>query len=139
MFRKDLQTRLQKIFQMGKTTYLAPSNEFEQNTLFVEVLHARPRVNSAMGGRETAKVEGTLTVFSQDNVMPFGFITKAIERADPSQTAPFLFHDIDVDLASSPARAQNIHERRTSFVFLYDSQFDPNKGSLTEIEFTEDT
>lgn len=134
MFRKDLQRRLEAIFQIEKSTLLAPSLQFEQDTLFIQIDQANPRVCSKDGGRETAKVVGSLTVFSQDNRMPFGFFTKAIERADPELTRPFLFLDIDVDLASSPARVQNIHERRTSFVFLYDSQYDPNRGALTSIE-----
>ncbi len=138
MFRKDLLNRLEQIFQLEKTTLLAPSIEFEQNTLFVEVIESRARMSGDDGGRETAKVIGNITVYSQDNVLTYGFFTKAIERADPALTRPFIFFDVDVDLPQSQARIQNIHERRTSFVFLYDSQYDPNRGELTELEFTED-
>lgn len=137
MFKKDLQDRLEKIFGLDKSTYLAPSTSFEQDTLFIQIDTASPRVTGMQSGRETAKVMGSLTVYSQANRLPFGFFNKAIERATPELTKPFFFYDIDVDLASSPAREQNIHERRTSFVFLYDAQYDPNRGELTDFELQE--
>lgn len=137
MFRKDLQRRLEQIFGIEKTTFLAPSDEFEQDTMFIDVISSSPRLSNASGGRETAKVSGTITVFSQDNRLPYGFFNKAIERADPELTNPLFFFDIDTDIGSSPARTQNIHERRVSFVFLYDAQYDPNRGELTSLEITD--
>lgn len=130
MFRKDLQRRLEAIFGIPKTTFLAPSGEApEQNTMFIEVSASNARVG---GGRETARVEGTLVVFAQGDALPFGFFNKAIERADPALTKPLFFFNIDTDVPGD--RMQNIHERRTSFVFLYDAQYDPNQGSITELE-----
>lgn len=137
MFRKDLQRRLEKIFGLEKSTFLAPSDQFEQDTLFIEIETANTRLAGNDGGRETCVVAGSLVVFSQDNKMPFGFYAKAIERADAETKRPLFFHDVDVDLVTSPARMQNIHERRASFVFKYDSQYDPNRGQLTELEFEE--
>lgn len=137
MFRKDLQNRFEQIFALGKTTFLAPSEEFEQDTLFIEIESVSPRVSNAGGGKQTAKVVGNVTVFAQDNNLPYGFFNKAIERADPELTSPLFFYDIDTDIAASPARTQNIHERRASFVFLYEGQYDPNKGELTSLSLEE--
>lgn len=137
MFRKDLQDRLEKIFGIEKTTFLSPSDKFEQDTLFIDILETRPRMSSAKGGRETAMVTGMLTVYSQDNKLPFGFFAKAIERAEKETVRPFFFFDVDADVPNSPARQVNIHERRTSFTFLYDSQYDPSRGQMTSLVFGE--
>lgn len=136
MFRKELIRRLELIFGMKKTTMDAPSDEFEQDTLFVEVTFANSRISGKGGGRQTARVVGKLTVFSQDNKMPFGFFSKQIEQSMGELTRPFNFYDIDIDDPTSQARLQNIHERSISFVFLYDSQYDPDKGELTSLETT---
>lgn len=133
MFRKDLLRRLEAIFQFEKTTMLASSEAYEQDTLFVEIISSRSHVSGANGGRETAKVKGTLVVFSQDDRLPYGFFIKRIEQAAAELKAPLFFFDIDVDDVESPARLQNLHERRTSFQFLYDSQYDPDRGSLTSL------
>lgn len=133
MFRKDLHDRLQKIFGFKKVTFQAPSESFEQETLFVQINSPRVKVT---GSSIAARVEGTLIVFSQDNKMPYGFMQKRIEEANPDLTRPLFFSEIDIDVATSPARLQNIHERRTNFLFLFKTQYDPNKGQLTELEFT---
>lgn len=133
MFRNDLLRRLEKIFGLKKTVYWKASESHEQDTLFVTVLDARPRMSSGQGGRETAVVNGLITVYSQDNRLPYGFFSKAIERAAADVVKPFFFFDIDVDLQNSPARQHNIHERQASFVFLYDAQYDPNRGELSQL------
>lgn len=136
MFRADLKRRLEGIFDFEKTTYNAVSEEYEQDTLFIEIAYSRSRVSGKDGGRETARVGGTIVVYSQDNRLTYGFFIKRIEQAAAELKAPLFFYDIDVDDPASPAREINIHERRTSFVFLYDSQYDPDKGSLTELDLT---
>lgn len=136
MFKNDLQRRLCAIFDVKKTTFDAPSDAFEQDTLFVDVTKSTSRMSDLKGGRQTAKVEGTLTMYSQDNRLPFGFFNKRIERAEHKYTDNLFFFDIDVDVDASPARVQNIHERRVGFIFLYDSQYDPDRGSMTSLDLT---
>jgi hypothetical protein len=36
---------------------------------------------------------------------------------------------------NSPARLQNIAERRAAFVYLYSAQYDPDQGELTSLTF----
>jgi len=136
MFRKDLERRAKEIFQFEKVTYLAPSDTFEQDTLFIRIHNARTRVSGAEGGREHAKVNGSFLVYSQGDRLPYGFFAKRVENALPTLTKPFLFMNMDTDNPESPARLQNIHERVVDFVFLYDSQYDPDKGELDSIELS---
>lgn len=128
--------KLSRIFGMRKTTFDAPSvnsttGSFEQDTLFIEVSECNSRVTAGM---QYAKVLGSLVVFSQFDKMPFGFFNKKIEQADIDDKKEFFFFDIDLNPASSPARFQNIAERRVRFVYLYAGQYDPEHGSLTSVE-----
>lgn len=131
MFKADLQRRLERIFGIAKTTYDAPNHEaLEQDTMFIEITYVLGRLSGT--DRATARVGGFITVFSQADRLPYGFFAKRIARADPSDTRR-LFFQREVDLQDSPARLQNLHERRVGFTFLYDAQYDPDKGSLTEL------
>lgn len=127
MFKKDLQERLERIFQLRKTTLSAPSDDFEQDTLFVEINEARAKVYS---GRIRARVTGVLIVYAQVSKLPYGYFQKKIELAELSDKSPFFFYEIDNDVASSPSRIQNIHERRINFTYVHEMQFDPSKGKL---------
>ena len=139
MFKADLKARMQRIFQLGKTTYNAPSMEApEQDTLFIDITEVRPRMANAGGGRQTAKVVGAVVVFSQAERTPFGFFSKRVEQADAADTAN-LFFQSEVDIPNSPARIVNLHERRVPFVFLYVSQYDPSRGELTSITLSLET
>ncbi len=129
--------KLRGIFGFRKTTYDAPAisastGTFEQDTLFIEINEATSRVTQS--GKAFAKVLGSLVVFSQMDKMPFGFFNKKIQQADPSLTGKFFFFDIDLNPANSPARIQNITERRLRFVYLYSGDYDPSQGELTSLE-----
>lgn len=136
MFRAELQAKLSRIFGLKKTTYDAPSDSFEQDTLFIDIQECR---SNASQGKITAQVRGTLTVYSQQNKLPFGFFNKRIGQAKFEDTKNIFFSDIDTDVASSPARTQNISERRCGFLFLYSAQHDPSQGTLNQLEFNEET
>lgn len=131
MFRSDLKARLEKIFIFGKTTFDEPGDSLEQDTLFVTVTRSSSKTHK---GWATAKVEGYLTVFSRGDALPYGYFSKRIEQADPLLTNPFFFYEMETDIASSPARMIDIHERRLSFIFLYEEQYDPRQGELTSLE-----
>lgn len=128
--------KLADIFGFRKTTYDAASvnsstGTFEQDTLFIEVNESNASVKE---GKATARVTGSMVVFSQMDKMPFGYFNKRIQQADPELTRKFFFFDIDLNPASSPARIQNITERRLRFVYLYSGQYDPDHGELTSLE-----
>lgn len=130
MFRKELEARLHKIFGMKKSTFNAPSDAFEQDTLFIEIGNATNRVSQ---GKVYSRVTGQVVVFSQENKLTYGFFNKRIEQAGNALTKDLFFFDIDTNVESSPARLQNITERRTSFMFLYSAQYDPNQGHITSL------
>lgn len=134
MFRKTLQEKLQKIFGFEKVTFDAPSDAFEQDVLFIEVNQPRTRTSEGM---VYARVTGQLVVYSQDNKLTYGFFNKRIALAPHALTKDFFFYDIDTNQESSPARLQNITERRASFVFFFSAQFDPKLGELTTLETSE--
>lgn len=134
MFKKDLKRRLQEIFEVAKTTFDAPSDAFEQDTLFITITKSTANTGN---GKATAIAEGYLTVFSQNDRFPYGFFDKRIhvaQKENPELTKPLFFFDIDVDIANSPARLINIAERRASFRFLYKEAYDPAKG-MESVEF----
>ncbi len=138
MFKADLKARFDRIFDVDNTTFEAPQADTpEQDVLFIEILDCRPRMSAANGGRATAKVIGAVVMFSQANRMPFGFFSKRIEQADHADTKNLIFEH-EIDIPNSPARMQNIHERRLGFTFLYDSQYDPSRGELTSMTLSLD-
>lgn len=127
-----MQDKLKAIFGVKKVTFDEPGDSFEQDCIFVEILESQSNTGQ---GKATAKVSGALVMYSQNNKLPFGFFNKKIQQADKSLTKNFFFFDIDVDAQNSPARLQNISERRANFIYLYSAQYDPNQGSLTSVNF----
>lgn len=132
MFRKELEEKLKAIFGVKKVTFDEPGESYEQDCIFVEVLESQANTGQ---GKATAKVTGAIVMYSQRNKLAYGFFNKRLQNADPALTKPFFFFDIDVEAQNSPARLQNISERRASFVYLYSAQYDPNQGQLTSVDF----
>lgn len=133
MFKADLKARFERMFGIKKVTFDAPDMDApEQDTLFIEILTCAARMSDKDGGRQTARVVGAAIVFSQSSRLAYGFFKKRIEQALPADKAA-LFFEPEQDIPNSPARIVNIHERRLPFLFLYDSQYDPDKGLLTSI------
>lgn len=131
MFQKDLKKKMERIFGFKKTTFNTPSKEFEQDTLFVNIDQCKPRITQ---GKEIADVLGTLTIYSQHDKLPFGFIAKQLQLANKSDKEKLFFYDFEEDPAGSPARLVNISERRVRFRFLYEGQFDPNQGLMEGLQ-----
>jgi hypothetical protein len=131
MFKKDLSEKLKTIFGFSKVTFDAPSDAFEQDTLFIEISECRSRASQ---GKAYAKVFGSVIVFSQENKLPFGFFNKRIEKAEHRLTKDLFFFNVDVTNEASPATLVNISERRASFVYFYNAQYDPALGELTTLE-----
>lgn len=128
MFRSELQKRLKEIFGVKKTTLLAPDYEApEQDTLFVEIAETKTRPHGK--DRCACKTSGRLVMFSQAERITFGFFSKAIERAT-AEAKDGLFFGPEFDVPDSPARRQNLHERQVPFTFLFDTQYDPDRGEL---------
>lgn len=130
MFTADLERRLKGIFDVKRVRFEAPSESREQDTLFVEIDESRTAVTA---GRESARVSGTLTMFSQREKLPYGYFSKCIERSASDLTRPLIF-----SLAEANEETfQNLTTRSLGFTFLYSAQYDPNHGELTQVHFGE--
>lgn len=142
MFKKEMQEKLKAIFGVSKVTFSSPGQSLEQDCIFVEIDNCKANTGQ---GVASARVSGSISIFSQYEKLPFGFFSKRIQQADPRHTKAFFFFDTDVEKQISPTSAeaptQNIAERRASFVYLYSAQYDPNQGEITslvaDVEFEE--
>ncbi len=143
MFKKQLEADLRAIFGVKKTTFLTADYAApEQDCLFVEVHEAPTRPYGK--DRISCKVTGALVMFSQDESadgtkkrLPFGFFSKCLANAALANSKNFFFgHETDVSAKSQGGAAttiQNIHERRLGFTYLFDTQYDPDKGELNAV------
>lgn len=128
MFEKDLAEILKRMFKLKKATFSAPSEEREQEVIFIQIEKALVRI---MGERQVARVMGKITIFSQAGKMPYGYLSKQIQEAKPADSKPLFFWDLE----ENNTLYQNIDERTASFQFLFSSQHNPNKGELTKLTF----
>lgn len=131
MFKKEMIAKLIEIFKIKKTTFDAYSDEYEQDTLFIEVDDCHERVHN---GGVSMRVMGDLVYFSQVDRIKYGNMIKLLEQANAVDKKMFFFYDIDKQNVSSQARLQNIVERRISFVYLYNGEYDPDKGNITSLD-----
>lgn len=132
MFRKEMQEKLKAIFGVKKVSFDEPGDSYEQDCIFVFVQECKSNTGQ---GKATARVAGQLIMFSERDKLTFGFFNKKLQQAPAALTKPFFFFDMDTEALNSPARYQNISERRASFVYLYSAQYDPNQGELTSVDF----
>lgn len=136
MFKKQLQADLKEIFGFSEVTF----NEInyagaEQDIIFVEIDDVKARLANTPQGRQIARVSGQLVYFVQDNKMPFGLIQKRIEKAPLATMKRWFFSNIDRVIPDAPIETVNLNERRTNFLFLYDAQYDPDRGLMDEEQF----
>lgn len=127
MFEKSLEDAFKKIFKVSKVTFAQPSDSHEQDALFVEVEDAK---NTIKDKRAKSMVTGNGIMFGNADKLKFGFFSKAIAKANPNDTRPFFFFDFE----ANTKQYQNIVQRGFSFVYFFDSQYDPDTGSITSIE-----
>ena len=132
MFEKELEAKFKKIFGVEKVTYDQPGQSQEQEIIFVEIERA---TNVIKDGRQKSRVEGTGVMFGPNNKVMFGFFSKRIEKADPADTDPFFFFDIE----ENSKRFGNLVQRSFSFIYFFDGQYDPEIGSITSVVFKEET
>jgi hypothetical protein len=126
MFEKSLKGKLERIFGFKKVTFDHPSESQEQECIFIEVTSSR---SSIKDGREISKTTGKLKVFASSEKMPFGFFAKRIKSALESDTKDLFFYDMD----ENSGYFGSLVERSMSFVYFFDSQYDPNLGTITSI------
>ncbi len=135
MFKKDLTARLERIFGMKKVSFNAPSESYEQDTIFINVAECISRPAKA---KMLIQVTGFIQIFAQHENLPFGFMARKLEAAKLADVKDLFFFQVDAEVTNSQARLLNLSERQAKFVFLFSTQYDPNKGKLTSVTFEED-
>lgn len=126
MFEKSLADKMQRIFGVKKVTYQVPGEAAEQETLFIDIEDAK---NTITAGKARAMVSGNALLFGPGEKIPFGFFSKRIAAADPADTKDLFFYDME----ANTRRYLNLVQRGISFVYFFDSQHDPETGSITSV------
>lgn len=124
---------MKKIFGVSKVSYDMPGpqslNAVEQECLFLNVTMAD---NSFKDGIANAMVTGTGLIRGRAEKLPFGFYSKAIQKADYSLTKDLFFSDIE----GNKLIIKDIIERGFSFTYFYSGQYDPPAGTIDGIDVT---
>jgi len=129
VFEAKLKQTLERIFQI-KASFDQPSSAKEQEKLFIEIEDAKVNPKD---GRIVAMVTGNCQMFGNNEKLPFGFFSKKIDKADNVDTFPFFFFDLE----QNTRLFQNIVQRGFSFVYFFDSQYDPEIGTITDVNITD--
>lgn len=137
MFEKELIEKFKGIFGVMKVTFDAPGDPGvsdvkrvkEQNCINIEVETSK---NTIKGGRAIAEVRGTAIMLAPNEKLPFGFFDKAIAQAPDALTKDLFFFDKE----SNVQRYRDIVQRGFSFVYFFNSQYDPALGNITSVDIT---
>ena len=132
MFEADLTEKLQTIFGFKNVSFDLPAETVEQEKLFVAIETCRSHVKDAI---IKAKVTGKIHVHVNREKMPYGYFAKRIAEAPGEITSDFFFYDIE----ENTGRYLNIAERSASFVFFFSTQYNPEVGTMTSINFEQVT
>ena len=128
MFETKLSAKFKTIFGVEKVTYNQPSESQEQRCLFIEIEDAK---NSFKAGRMLSMIRGKAVLFAQNDQLPFGFFSKAIEQ-HPKETKDLFFYDMEENTRTY----QNLVQRSFSFVYFFDGQYDPDVGTIDNVNLT---
>lgn len=132
MFEQELADKFKKIFEVGKVTYDLPAVDTkEQEILFIEITESKPSIRD---GNATAQVKGKGHMFAESGKLPFGFFPKGIAK-HPTDSRDLFFYDFE----ENTRLYENIVERAFSFVYFFNSQYDPALGTLTSVNFDAET
>lgn len=126
MFKKSLSAKLKRIFDIDKVSYDEPSESQEQEALFVLVEKSK---NTIKEKKEIAFVQGKVLVFGSADKMPYGYFSKKIQEADAADTRDLFFYDAE----ENKGTFKGIAERSMSFIYLYENQYNPERGTMTSI------
>jgi hypothetical protein len=129
VFEAELKDKFKQIFKVKKVTYDAPSDAREQECLFIEIESSK---NVIKDTRAKAMVTGNAMMNAKGDKLPFGFFSKAIKQADPALTKDLFFFDIE----KNTLRFQDLIQRGFSFVYFFDSQYDPDVSTIENVTIT---
>jgi hypothetical protein len=126
MFEKDLAAKFQRVFDMKKVTYDAVSDSHEQECLFINVISCKSQVKDK---KFCGKVTGKINIFGNADKLPYGYMSKRVQKCDPLDVKDLFFYDFEENVNTM----ENIVERTASFIYLFEMQYDPNLGEINEL------
>lgn len=129
MFEAELADKFKQIFQVTEVSYDTPGESQEQNVLFVEVENPKFTFKD---GRALAIIKGNAVMFGRNDALTFGFFAKAISQADDALTKDLFFEDFE----TNTQRFRDIVQRGFSFTYFFNSQYDPDVGTIEELDIT---
>lgn len=127
MFEAKLKSSIENIFGLDKVSFDVPSEHQEQECVFIQIVRAKPTIKD---GRQLCLVEGTVRVFANSEKMPYGYFMKRLRDAPETDTKGLVFFDFEENAGTF----RNITERSLGFRYFFDSQYDPEIGTITSIE-----
>jgi len=129
MFESELETVLKRIFDVPKVSFAKPSDKVkEQNVLFVDVIKCTSKAKENI---YKAKVTADLVMYAPATKLTFGFFNKRIQQSTVEDTKNFYFYNIE----ESEKVYGDVVERKLSFIYFFQTEYDPDHGSLTSVEF----
>lgn len=131
MFEKALAEKFKKIFKVKKVSFDQPGESLEQECLFIEIESAKISIKD---DRAKAMVNGNALINSTNEKLPFAYYSKNIAEASVDDTKDLFFYDFENNTRIYRDKVQ----RAFSFVYFFDSQYDPETGNITSIEFIEE-
>lgn len=130
MYKEKLEAKLKRIFQVERVTFDLPSDQYEQDRLFIEVAET---IGNVSDRKAAYRVTGACYIFGKIDKHPHGFFARKIGSARPADLDG-LFFSAETTPVNSPARVLDLIESRIAFTFLFKAEIDPVKGQLTSVE-----
>lgn len=126
MFEKELAEKMKAIFKVEEVSFDAPGDSREQKKLWIEIEEPKFKFSDK---QVRAMVTGRGTIFGPNQSLTYGFLASAIEKADKALTKDLFFSAFE----TNANRFRDIVERGFTFVYFFDSQYDPEVGTMTSV------
>lgn len=126
MFEKDLQDKLRRIFRIERVTFDTPSETNEQEGIFIRIDTARNKIHNK---KQTAKAQGAIRIYANNEKMPFGYLTKMLEMAAPADKRDIVFTALEENVGTY----RNLVERSASFIYFFSGEYNPTVGHLEQV------
>lgn len=99
----------------------------EQECLFISIEDNQVRFKKKL---KRYRLEGRLTMFAQSDKMPVDYFATRIFEMPKALQARFFFSEID----ANTKYYQNLVQRDVSFIYFFETQYDPDTGTITSVE-----
>jgi hypothetical protein len=128
VFEKRLEAKFKAIFDFPKVTFDQPGESREQECLFIEVENP---VITVKDGRAVGRIYGNAIVFASNSKLPFGYFQKRIQAASYEETKDLFFSEVEENTKTY----RDLVQRGFRFVYFFNSQYDPEVGTIDSMNF----